>query len=86
MFLAVIFGLLLPRLAIAYLWFMTKWFFVAFRGDWIIPLLGFIFLPYTLLWYAAVYNWYHGVWGIMQIVILIAALVIDLGSYGSRNK
>ena len=44
-------ALITPRLLIAVLWLFTSWFAVLPSGIWI--LLGFIFLPTTLLWYSA---------------------------------
>ncbi|MDP2648189.1 MAG: hypothetical protein Q8P35_03045 [Candidatus Yanofskybacteria bacterium] len=73
-------GLLFPRLAIAYLWFFTGWFRSVFSANILWPLLGFIFAPYTLLWYTAVQNWYSGTWGIWQIIILVVAIIADLSS------
>ena len=48
-----------PRLLIVLLWLFTSWF----RGMFPIalwPVLGFIFLPTTLLWYTAVEHWFGG--------------------------
>lgn len=73
-------GLLFPRLAIAYFWFFTNWFRSVFSTSILWPLLGFIFAPYTLLWYAVVQNWYSGTWGIWQIIILMVAIIADLSS------
>lgn len=81
--LILIFGLFVPRLVTAILYFFTDWFSGMF-GTWIWPVLGFIFMPYTLLWYSVVLNWYGGVWGTWQIVVLVIAAVIDLGSYKGR--
>ncbi|HYU64658.1 MAG TPA: hypothetical protein VEK36_00095 [Candidatus Paceibacterota bacterium] len=79
---SILIGLVFPRLLVAYLWFFTNWLRGIFTGIfW--PLIGFIFAPYTLLWYSAVQNWYDGVWGIWQIIILVVAIVADLSS--SKN-
>lgn len=72
-------GLALPRLAIFLIWLFSHWFSSVFNG-WLIPLLGFIFLPYTLLWYAAVTNWFGGSWGFWQIAIMALAVLIDFSS------
>lgn len=77
--LVAILGLLFPRLIIVGLWLLTDWFSRAFDSV-IWPLLGFIFMPYTLLWYSAVQNWYNGTWGILQVIVLIVAIVADLSS------
>ena len=83
--LLVLLALFLPRLVLVLLWLFTHWLEGIFT-HWIIPVLGFLFLPYTLLWYAAVYRWFDAEWGVLQIVILIVALVADVGITGSHRK
>lgn len=75
----IIFAILLPRAVSAYLYFFTKWFQGAFETA-LWPILGFIFMPYTMLWYSAVMNWYGGHWGGWQIAVLIIAAAADLSS------
>ncbi len=70
-------ALFLPRVVIALLWFFSTWFQGVF-DTFIIPILGFLFLPYTLLWYSVVENVYGGHWDILQIVILFVAMMFDL--------
>jgi hypothetical protein len=77
-------GLFLPRLVTVFLYFFTHWFTGIFE-TWYWPLLGFIFMPYTLLWYSAVTNWY-GHWGFWQIGILVIAILMDLSSNGSASR
>lgn len=72
-------GLALPRFAIFLIWLFSHWFEGVFEG-WIIPLLGFIFLPYTLLWYTVVTNWFSGVWGFWPIAIMALAVLIDFSA------
>jgi len=75
--LLVIFSLLVPRLVLLYLWFLTGWF----RGmfDTLLwPVLGFVFLPTTLLWYSAVQHWFGGQWTLWPVVGLVIALLIDV--------
>ena len=71
-FIAIIF----PRLVIAFLWFFTSWFQGVFNTV-LWPILGFIFLPTTLLWYSAVQHWFGGVWSLWPIVGLVVALIFD---------
>jgi hypothetical protein len=40
--------------------------------------LGFFFVPTTLLWYSAVHNWFDGRWGPWQIAGLVVAVLIDV--------
>src|SRR5207247_1323731 len=59
--LLLLFALIAPRLVLVVLWLFTRWF----RGIFAIalwPVLGFIFLPTTLLWYTAVQPWFGGPW------------------------
>lgn len=76
-------ALFLPRVVIVLLWLFTTWFQGVF-DTFIIPVLGFLFLPYTLLWYTVVMNAFDGRWGLWQIVFLAVALVFDLGPAGRR--
>ncbi|HMB91395.1 MAG TPA: hypothetical protein VKP65_11145 [Rhodothermales bacterium] len=79
-------ALITPRFVIIILWLLSDWFTGVF-DDLILPVVGFIFAPTTLLWYSAVQNWYGGEWGAMQIVVAVIALIIDLSPASSkRNK
>lgn len=77
-------ALLAPRVVVVLLWFFTSWFQGIF-ATMLWPVLGFIFLPTTLLWYTAVHNWYGGVWGPIQIVVLVIAILIDMSPAGGRR-
>lgn len=75
-FLAVL-ALFVPRLVIVLVWLFSNWLDAAFDSLlWLI--LGFIFLPTTLLWYSVVVNVYDGVWSIVPIAGIVIALLIDL--------
>jgi hypothetical protein len=80
-----VFALLTPRLLIVVLWFFSTWFTGIF-DSWLWPVLGFIFLPTTLLWYAAVHHWFGGQWVLWPIVGLIVALMIDISPAGGRRR
>jgi hypothetical protein len=69
--------LLTPRLGIALLWFFSTWFVGLFPSV-LWPIVGFVFLPTTLLWYSAVQHWFGGMWTLWPIVGLVVALLIDL--------
>ena len=73
----VVLALLTPRLVVALLWFFTHWFQGIFPSL-LWPILGFIFLPTTLLWYSAVHHWFGGMWTLWPVVGLVVALLIDL--------
>ena len=84
--LAVLVALIAPRLTIVLLWLFTSWFERIF-DTLIWPILGFIFLPTTLLWYTAVHNWWGGEWGGLQIVgLIIAVLIAGTPASGRRRK
>lgn len=75
-FLAVL-ALFVPRLVIVLVWLFSNWLDAAFESL-LWPILGFIFLPTTLLWYSVVVNVYNGVWSLVPIVGVVIALLIDL--------
>jgi len=77
-------ALITPRLVIAVLWLLTQWFAVVPAGIWI--LLGFIFLPTTLLWYTAVQHWFGGEWSLVPLIGIVIALAIDVSPASSRRR
>ncbi len=78
-----IFGLFLPRVVVAILYLLTGWFNGLFT-TWVWPVAGFILMPYTLLWYTVVMNWYGGVWGALQVIVMIIAVLLDISSYRGK--
>ncbi len=79
-----LFSLVVPRLVVLVLWFFTSWF----RGmfDTLLwPILGFIFLPTTLLWYSAVQHWFGGQWTLWPTVGLVVALMLDVWTRHGRG-
>jgi hypothetical protein len=80
-----VFALVTPRLLIACLWFFTTWFRGIFDSQ-LFPILGFIFLPTTLLWYTAVHHWFAGQWSLWPIVGLVISLMIDISPAGGRRR
>ncbi len=81
----VLIALITPRLMIALLWFFTNWFSGLFASL-LWPILGFIFLPTTLLWYSVVVNWFGGVWSFWPIVGIVIALMIDVSPASGRRR
>jgi hypothetical protein len=67
-----------PRVAIVLLWLFSH-FFSVLHSNILIPVVGFIFLPLTLLVYTFILRAYEGHLGTTQIVFLILAAVFDLG-------
>lgn len=83
---AVLLALAAPRLLIILLWFLTSWFQGMFASI-LWPILGFLFLPATLLWYSAVQHWFGGEWTLWPIVGVIITLLIDLSpASGKRGR
>ncbi len=87
--LLILLALVTPRLVMVLLWLLTHWFDGLFATP-LWPVLGFIFLPTTLLWYTAVQHWYGGSFtGFWPIAGLVIALLIDLSPAhrgGRRNR
>jgi hypothetical protein len=83
--LLVLVALLVPRVLILGLWFLTDWFAGMFDSL-LWPVLGFVFLPTTLLWYSAVQHWFGGQWEPLAIAGLVVALLIDISPGGGRRR
>jgi hypothetical protein len=81
----VLLALLTPRLLIALLWFFTTWFRGMF-DNLLWPIVGFVFLPTTLLWYSAVQRWFGGEWTLWPIAGLVIALMIDVSPASGRRR
>jgi hypothetical protein len=77
--------IIFPRLLIIILYLSSQWFTGVFDTK-LWPIIGFFFMPYTLLWYSAVSNWFNGHWGFWQIALLIITVLIDLSSDGSSTS
>ena len=74
-----------PRLVVALLWLFSHWFEGLFPSA-LWPILGFVFLPTTLLWYTAVQHWFGGQWTLWPIVGLVVAILIDLSPAKRRRR
>ncbi|HEX7348312.1 MAG TPA: hypothetical protein VF264_01505 [Rhodanobacteraceae bacterium] len=74
-----------PRLVVVLLWLFSHWFSGIFSlALW--PVLGFLFLPTTLLWYTAVQHWFGGQWTLLPIIGIVLALLIDLSPASHRTR
>jgi hypothetical protein len=69
-----------PRIALLVLFMFSNYLQRAYHGL-ILPLLGFLFLPLTTLVYAWMVNTGQPTTGV-NLLILIIAVVIDLGGIG----
>jgi hypothetical protein len=74
-------ALAFPRVAIVLLWLFTS-FFAGVYNNVILPVLGFLFLPLTLIVYTYFQKTHAGPLGTQQLIFLIVAVVIDLGLVG----
>ena len=81
-----LFALISARLAIILTWLFSNVLERAYDG-WLVPVLGFLFLPWTMLAYAWMYNSGRTVEGIEWALVGLAFL-IDLGSVfgGMRGR
>ncbi len=77
----------LARLALLLVWVLTPLVSRAFQGTllggWLLPILGFIFLPLTTLAYIVVYVPGTGVTGWNWLWVILA-FFLDLATQGSR--
>jgi hypothetical protein len=80
-----IIALIAPRVVVALLWFFSRWFDGVFTSM-LWPILGFVFLPTTLLWYTAVQHWYGGHWTTWPVIGIIVALLIDVSPAHGRRR
>ena len=69
-----------PRVVLVLMFLMSSYLQRAYAGL-LLPLLGFIFLPLTTLAYAWMVN-SHMVIGGLNLLILIIAVIIDVGGLG----
>lgn len=81
--LALIFGLFFPRVAAIIVWLFTGSMLV---GNWLLALLGFIFLPYTLLAVMASSYWFAGGMNLVSTLLVILGLMADLGLFGFYRR
>jgi hypothetical protein len=70
---------LAPRLGLLFIWLFTPRVDLAFNG-FVVPLLGFIFLPFTTLAYVLVWDASDGVSGLGWLALVVAVL-FDVGTY-----
>lgn len=84
MWLLILIGLFVPRFSIFLAWLILSPPVVV---NLFVTILGFIFLPYTLLWAIAVNYWFSGNWEqVVPIVGLIFTIYLDLLSGASIKK
>ena len=77
-------ALVSARLALVFVAILSDVLSRAF-DSWVVPLLGFFFLPWTTLIYAALWSSGHRVNG-FEWFLVILAFIIDLGSYAGGDR
>jgi len=71
-----------PRVALVLMWLFNDRITAAFGSIWL-PLIGFFLLPWTTLVYVFVAP---GGISVLDIVLLVIAVVADLGAYGGGYR
>ena len=81
-------GAFFPRITLVLLWIFTtpSWVLRAFDGQWLLPLIGVILLPYTTLTYVLLFQFMNGVEGFAWFFVALA-FIIDIGAWagGARS-
>jgi hypothetical protein len=78
-------ALLLPRLAIVLIFLFTNWLHTAY-ATWIVPLLGFLFMPYTTLAYMYVVLNLGRPFTLVGWLIILLAVLLDIGHWGGGYR
>jgi hypothetical protein len=79
-------ALLSPRLALFLVWLFTDRVSIAFNDiTFLVPVLGFFFLPWTTLAWVIAYAPLRGVNGVGWVIVLLAVLV-DVSSLGAGAR
>jgi hypothetical protein len=73
-----------PRLVLAVM-YLTSTYLQRAYPDFIVPLLGFFFLPLTTLTYAWEINSHRPMEGI-NLIFLLVAVIVDLGGLGGGES
>ena len=82
----------LPRVAIIVLLLFSVWIVTCFRAltsplnGLLLPIVGLLFAPYTLLAYCLAWHQNGGTVGGMWIVLVVVAALFDLGVIGQGSK
>ena len=84
--LVLIMAFLGPRVALFFTWIFSDQLKIAFDSFWI-AFLGFLFLPWTTLFYAFAYQAFTGISGFGWILVAFG-LFLDIASYtaGARRQ
>ncbi|MBC6995337.1 hypothetical protein QWY85_00160 [Neolewinella lacunae] len=75
-------GFFFPRVVIVLLYLFTGWWRAAFDSI-LWPVLGFLFMPLTVLWYGISETYFPGN---VQTIGLVIAVLLDLGLIGGGAR
>ena len=75
----------MPRLVLLLVWLLSGYLQAVYQG-WVVPLLGFVFLPLTTLAYAFAMHFGGGEWTPVGIGAVVTALLVDLGLFRTGAK
>jgi len=67
-----------PRVVLVLMFLLSSYLQRAYHHEWLLPALGFVFLPLTTIVYAWIVNTHQPAAG-MNLVFLLIAAVIDAG-------
>jgi hypothetical protein len=77
-------GLAAPRVALVIIWLFSNALRSAF-DSWLLPLVGFVLMPYTTLAYVGAHAYRGGVSG-GWLIVLVLAVIADLGAWGNSGR
>lgn len=83
---------LIARAGLIGVWIATPLVSRVFGGNWLLPLLGVLFLPITALVYILVYSYSPGGgvtgwgWGLVGLGFLVDLAVHSAGAYANRRR
>lgn len=82
--LVVLIALAFPRMALFLIWLFSDYLHNAYQTV-LWPVLGFFFMPFTTLAFAAAINQHGSVSGIWLVLVIVAAIA-DLSTNGGSTK
>ena len=82
--LLVVIALIIPRTVMVFIWLLTDWFSRAYAGV-LLPVLGFLFMPYTTLVYMAAMIRNHNTLSLFWVIVVVIAALVDISHWGSAR-
>ncbi len=83
--LVLLLGSAFPRIALLLTWLFTDRIGIAFDDQWLLPLAGLLFLPYTTFFYVLAFAPIGGVSAIGWFFVAFG-FILDIGSYLGSNR